>query len=354
MSTPFEIAKRAVAPERAGRPLDLIRLRGALGRWLMFSDYGAAAQRHMAIVWSCVLACAVVDAVWLPHSRLSFAASNWTGFLQGLIACVLAGLFVAFASSRLRSDERRPAVILRRTLLLTELLWRAALPIGALLATGGALSYLMTAADLPLWDAQLARLDRDLGFAWLRFLDATNSSPLLATLLVRVYQSIGPVAQLAFVWLALTRRGDRLAELIAVLSLSTIALCAGMGLVPAAGGFAYYGPAPRLFANFAVHGEMWSFSHAFTMLRDGSLTVIDLSELQGVVSFPSFHTMLGVMTAYALRDTRWLFIPVLVLNGAMIVSTMPVGGHHLVDVVAGAALTLGAILLVRRSARAGG
>jgi membrane-associated phospholipid phosphatase len=76
--------------------------------------------------------------------------------------------------------------------------------------------------------------------------------------------------------------------------------------------------------------------------------VIDLSSLQGVVSFPSFHTMLGVMTIYALRDTRWIMIPVLVVNGAMIVSTMPVGGHHLSDVLAGAGLTLGAILLVRR------
>ena len=58
--------------------------------------------------------------------------------------------------------------------------------------------------------------------------------------------------------------------------------------------------------------------------------------------------MLGILTTYALRDTRWLFIPVLLLNATMIVSTMPVGGHHLADVLAGAGLTFGAILLVRR------
>src|SRR3954468_6124078 len=38
----------------------------------------------------------------------------------------------------------------------------------------------------------------------------------------------------------------------------------------------------------------------------------------------------------------------LLLNGTMIVSTLPVGGHHLVDALAGAGLTLGAIFLVRR------
>jgi len=61
--------------------------------------------------------------------------------------------------------------------------------------------------------------------------------------------------------------------------------------------------------------------------------------------------MLGVMTIYALCDTRWLMIPVLLLNGAMIVSTLPVGGHHLIDVFAGAGLTFGAILLVRTHAK---
>lgn len=348
MSSISDIADAPTAAVGNDVAADPNRLQSVLGRWLVFSDYGAAAQRHMAVVWACILACALADAVWLPNSRLSFPSSNWTDLLQGLGFCMLAGTFVAVASSRLRSDPRRPAVVLRTCLLVTELLWRATLPIGALLAAGCTLSYLMTSANLPLQDALLARVDRDLGFDWLHFLDTTNSSPFLAALLFRVYQSIGPVAVLVIAWLALSRRGERLAEFIAILSLSTVGVCAGMLLAPAAGAFAYYGPAPQLVENFSVFGEMWSFVHAFTMLRDGSLSTIDLSALQGVVSFPSFHTMLGVMTIYALRDTRWLMIPVLLLNATMIVATLPVGGHHLIDVLAGAGLTFGAALLVRR------
>jgi membrane-associated phospholipid phosphatase len=348
MSSISDIAEQATAPVGDDAAVDATRLQGFAARWLMFSDYGVAAQRHMAITWSCVLVCALVSVVWLPNSRLSFASSNWIDFLQGLAGCALAGGFIVVASRRLRSDATRPAVVLRKMLLATELLLRTALPICALLAAGGTLSYLMTSADLPLRDALLARIDRDLGFDWLHFLDTTNSSPVLAGLLVRAYQSIGPVAQLAVLWPVLNRRGERLAEFIAILSLSTVVLCVGMWLVPAAGAFAYYRPEPQLFANFSAIGEMWSFSHAFSMLRDESLSVIDLSALQGVVSFPSFHTMLGVMTVYALRDTRWIVIPVALVNGAMIVSTMPVGGHHLADVLAGAGLTLGAILLVGR------
>jgi membrane-associated phospholipid phosphatase len=347
MSSISDIAEHAAAPVGNHAAVDATRLRSFAARWLMFSDYGAASRRNMAIAWSCVLGCAVACAVWLPNSRLSFASSSWTDLLQGLACCVLAGGFVVGATHRLRGDATRPAVVLRTMLLATELLLRTVLPIAALVAAGGTLSYLITSADLPLRDALLARLDRDLGFDWLHFLETTNSSPVLAGLLVRVYQTISPVAQLAVLWPVLNRRGERLAEFIAILSLSTVALCVGMWLVPAAGAFAYYRPEPQLFGNFSALGEMWSFSHAFSMLRDGSLSVIDLSSLQGVVSFPSFHTMLGIMTVYALRDTRWIMIPVLLVNGAMIVSTMPVGGHHLADVLAGAGLTLGAILLVR-------
>jgi membrane-associated phospholipid phosphatase len=349
MSSISDIAEPATAPVGDDAAVDATRLQSLAARWLMFSDYGAAAQRHMAIAWTCILACALASALWLPSSRLSFAASNWIDLLEGLAGCALGGGFIAVASRRLRGDTTRPAVVLRTTLRATELMLRAVLPIGALLAAGGTLSYLITSADLPLQDALLARLDRDLGYDWLRFLDTANSNPVLAGFFVRVYQTISPVAQLAVFWPALNRRGERLAEFIAVLSLSAVGLCVGMWLVPAAGAFAYYRPEPQLISNLSALGEMWSFSHAFSMLRDGSLSVINLSSLQGVVSFPSFHTMLGVMTIYALRDTRWIMIPVLLVNGAMIVSTMPVGGHHLSDVLAGAGLTLGAILLVRRS-----
>ena len=351
MSSISDIAERTAAAVGHDVAVNPTRLQSVVGRWLMFSDYGAAARRHMVIVWSCALACALADAVRLPNSRLSFASSNWTDLLQGVGCCVLAGAFVAVASSRLRSDAGRPAIVLRTTLLVTELLWRAVLPIGALLAAGCTLSYLITSANLPLQDALLARVDRDLGFDWLQFLDTATSSPFLAALLTRAYQTIGPVTVLVVVWLAVNRRGERLAEFIAILSLSTVALCVGMWLVPAAGAFGHYRPAPQLAENFSALGDLGSLLQVFIMLRDGSLSEIDLSALHGIVSFPSFHTMLGVMTIYALCDTRWLMIPVLLLNGAMIVSTLPVGGHHLIDVFAGAGLTFGAILLVRTHAK---
>ena len=59
------------------------------------------------------------------------------------------------------------------------------------------------------------------------------------------------------------------------------------------------------------------------------------------------QTLIGVIATYALRDTRALLIPAIVLNGTMIVATLPVGGHYLTDVLAGAAITIAAIYAVR-------
>jgi membrane-associated phospholipid phosphatase len=50
---------------------------------------------------------------------------------------------------------------------------------------------------------------------------------------------------------------------------------------------------------------------------------------------------------YALRGSRWTLIPAIIINGLMLVSTIPHGGHHLIDLIAGSAIAACAIFLVR-------
>ncbi|MDF0583776.1 phosphatase PAP2 family protein [Bradyrhizobium yuanmingense] len=216
-----------------------------------------------------------------------------------------------------------------------------------MLTTGVTLSYLIAAADLPLMDSLLARFDHSLGFDWEHFLEITNSEPRASGLLAWAYRTTGWVTQLAVVWAGVASNGERLAELLALLGLCTVGLCACMFLFPAAGAFSYFDPASQLFSNYGTRDQMWTFGHTFNMLRDGALSVIELSSLDGIVSFPSFHTILGILGIYAARDVRWLLAFILPINVIMIVATMPVGGHHLADVLAGGGLSLGAIMFVR-------
>jgi hypothetical protein len=65
--------------------------------------------------------------------------------------------------------------------------------------------------------------------------------------------------------------------------------------------------------------------------------------MQGIVAMPSYHTVLAVLFTYAFRGTGLLGYGIAVLNVAMLFSIPPVGGHYLVDVLAGAMLAFGAI-----------
>jgi membrane-associated phospholipid phosphatase len=313
-----------------------------VGQWLLLSDYGELARHNMAVSWACVAGLALVELIWLPLSTLSLDQAAWPALASSLVYGAAAYTFYLVISHRLRKKEDRVAMFLRAASERFALLFRSCLLIAAIGSVGLIFTYLATASALPLRDAFLARLDGHLGFHWLSFLSATNDLPFLAGLLVKAYASTAPLTQAVVVWLAIRGCGERLSEFLALLCLSSLGLAVGMLLVPAAGAFVYFEPARHVFDNFPTGEEMWPFLDAFNALRDGSLTKIDVSSVQGVVSFPSFHTMLGIITTYALRDTRALLILAIILNGAMIVSTLPVGGHYLADVLVGAAMSIAA------------
>jgi len=313
-----------------------------IGAWLLLTDYGESARRNMATSWACVAGLALVELIWLPMSTLSPDQAAWPALARSLIYGAAGYVFYLVISRRLRKKDDRVAMFLRAASERFALLFRSCLLIAAIGSVGLIFTYLATASALPLQDAFLARLDGQLGFNWLSFLSAINDHPFWAGLLVQAYASTAPLTQGVVIWLAIRGYGERLSEFLALLCLSSLGLAVGMLLVPAAGAFVYFEPARQLFDNFTTGDEMWPFLDAFNGLRDGSLTKIDVSSVQGVVSFPSFHTMLGIITTYALRDTRALLIPAVMLNGTMIVSTLPVGGHYLADVLAGAAISIAA------------
>lgn len=342
---------RPVASATASTIPSRLAIARQLDRWLMFGDFGRGARSSMAIAWTCIGLFAIADVVWLRASSLVFARENWVVIGKGCGYAMLMVTFLVVAAFRLRDRADRVAAFLGAALAGTALSFRALIVVAASGIVGVTFSYLATAAGLPLRDDLLARGDLAFGFHWPDFLAATNALPAVAAVLTVAYQSILLVVEGVLVWLAFSGRGERLAEFLAIQCLTSIGVALGMVLVPAAGAFAYFKVAPQLYANFGPEASMWPFFKAYAALYDGSLKVIDLSAVQGVVSFPSFHTVLGIITVYALRDNRWLMAPVALLNAIMIVSTLPVGGHHLMDVLAGLAISIAAIVIVRRASK---
>lgn len=74
--------------------------------------------------------------------------------------------------------------------------------------------------------------------------------------------------------------------------------------------------------------------------RSAEIMVIGLKDFGGVIAFPSFHMIMALLMIQAWSWSRTFRWPVLVANLAVIFTTLPMGGHYFVDLIAGALLWL--------------
>ena len=88
----------------------------------------------------------------------------------------------------------------------------------------------------------------------------------------------------------------------------------------------------------------------FFALREGRFTEFHLSKMEGIITFPSFHCVLAVLTAWALWPLRWLGPLAAAFNALVLVSTIPQGGHYLADILSGMAIGLAVLALHYASA----
>ena len=87
--------------------------------------------------------------------------------------------------------------------------------------------------------------------------------------------------------------------------------------------------------------DYWdSFYNLCDALRNGEMTRISLTQVNGLITFPSFHAALAIILIYASRGVKVLFPAFLVLNLLMLAATPTVGGHYFIDIIAGACVVL--------------
>lgn len=268
--------------------------------------------------WFIILALAAADAAGL---RLTGMHLEPSGVLK-LGAALAAFSALALVYTRWRPRER-----------LVDLAQTAA-QLMAFFAAIGTASYLVTASALPLVDDALAAADRVTGFDWLHWFIWVHERRIVALVLKLAYVSATPQLALIPIYLALSGQAERNSRLIWELMLS-LAL-----IVPLSASF----PAASAWVHYAVT-DLIPAVHMpdFTALRSGTMREIDLSRMEGLITFPSFHTTLAVLFVAALRKHRLALVIGGVVNGLMLLSIPSEGGHYLVDVIAGALIAAVAI-----------
>ncbi|MER9016585.1 phosphatase PAP2 family protein [Mesorhizobium sp. M0898] len=212
--------------------------------------------------------------------------------------------------------------------------------------------YLASATSRPLADPVLASIDSALGFDWQWFL-ATTNKPITASVLVFAYHALAFQMPFVLLFLAVRNQRERALEFVALLAVASVFTGAMMALAPAEGAYAYFKPAPGQFSNFTTNAGMWHH-HVLMALRSGEPFDLIMTKGTGLVTFPSFHTALGLAVVYAARNIRPLFVVLAMVNAAMIVATLPEGGHHLIDVIAGVVIGILSIIAVKMPSYARG
>jgi membrane-associated phospholipid phosphatase len=301
----------------------------------------------LIFAWGIVGIFLTVDLILLPVSKLTIAPSiNWNLLKTALIFGGAYGVSRGICY-RLQSDVTKTARFIVAVAKGLERMVYAGLFIAAIGLVGTTFSYLSTSLSWPLRDGDLAIIDRAIGFDWPAFLAWTNNHPLIAVILKTAYRTAGPQLMLAFVYLSFSRSGKSLDEFIAIFAITSLLTGIGMTLIPAEGAYAYYHPTDDQFSVYGLNAGTWHHE-TLVALRTDAAFVLDFSDAQGLVTFPSFHTALAVITSYVMRVSRIFAAPIAALNCIVIVGTITEGGHHLTDVIAGGLIAIFAILFVRR------
>lgn len=194
-------------------------------------------------------------------------------------------------------------------------------------------SYLSMTVDRPLADGVLMAADRAIGFDWLTPWRWLVHHALAAKVLQIAYDSLVYQGLYFGVLFGVMDKRRELREMFWLVVIAGLLTCAGAALFPALGPF----------KTFGIKSE---FLPVMAQLRGGNLHFA-LANLTGVVSFPSFHTTMALLYIYGFWRAGPIGWMVAVLNIVMMPAIPFFGGHYLVDMLAGGAVALVSVAIVK-------
>jgi len=280
------------------------------------------------IRWIVIAGLAAIDAAWLWAGGIGIEVDTLGPRLR-IASPFIAGCLISAAL--LGYLRRHP-----RPLLVGADFFYSATQFLLLLPCTATLTYLVAMVNAPLADDAFLRADRLLGFDWNAYDAWIAAYPWLSMLLRGAYGSIFVQCLVVMLAGSISRAGERNGEFVWLFAVNLILCSAISAALPALGYEGAIGPA---------HIE------ALKELRAGGWTTLNFERIDGIITFPSFHAALAVVFVYSVRRVSYALGFLAPLNVLFLLSTPRVGGHYLVDVIAGVALAVASIGIVHRIRR---
>lgn len=195
----------------------------------------------------------------------------------------------------------------------------------------------------PLMDAHLAYFDSAIGFDWKAYLAWFDRHPFASDVVLFGYESIAWQAVILVPALALSLQCRRVYVLVLAKIFALTATCVIALIFPVHGAYEFFGANPSDHANIALfytNGSTAPIQALRSALLDGKVGADG-----GLISFPSFHSVLAVLYGWAAWHIPFVRWPSLLLNLLLLLATPIHGSHFLIDVIAGVLVAILAIVI---------
>jgi hypothetical protein len=185
----------------------------------------------------------------------------------------------------------------------------------------------------PLTDSLLARGDALAGFDVSKVAAFVATQPAFSSLLHFAYNISGPLCVAAVGWNLF--RKDRLLvwRVVATLVVASQITALASILFPAQGATVWLG-LEALQGNGLPYGAGTYSAAEFVHFYSGGDLLVRREDMNGIVCFPSFHTVMAlvILQGFANSPLKWA---ALLWSALTIVSTVPMGGHYVIDLGGG-------------------
>ncbi len=271
---------------------------------------------YTKIQWGLLFFFLVIEVIWIHFSSFSFYYSKKEFIFVAGSFLLLSFLYIFYR--KIRPDPIIITLSQSATLLLAY----------GLLMLG--LSYLGATTNRPFVDSTLDLVDRFFGIYSPSLVFWFNNHWGWETVFWFIYNTY--VFQFLFIIFYFSFRRETIPLqrfLMQFMIVTPLSILVGT-FYPAAGPYAWYGYTPS--------EELSSALQHLLQLRQ---QVVDITTVDGILTLPSFHSVMALVFTYTFRNERKIiFIPIAVLNVLMIFSCIPIGGHYFADLLAAIPLFL--------------
>jgi membrane-associated phospholipid phosphatase len=290
--------------------------------------------RLLAINWCVTFAAAALLVMVLARTDFVLRASDPIAIIMAGLAGILAPLSFALLW---KGSARWPNVS------------HAANVLSQLIAASmliAPLTYIAASLNYPLQDKNLFAIDQFMGLDWRSHLNTVDRYG-LGPIYNFGYRTFSWQPLLVPILLCLSGKAARAYQFSLAFLLTVMVTVLISVFLPAAGTYSFLNLSPADYPHLHPVDDFDHMRH-LPLLRDGKLRILEIGQLTGIVTFPSFHAAAAILYLWALWAVSWMRVIALICNALLLLSTPIDGGHYFIDVIAGVSLAILSILVVRR------